>query len=362
MNHYVDEVLAQQIVNTVRDVCGCHINFIDCSGIIFASTDEKRLGTFHEIGKQAAITHTMIEVDSDERFAGTQKGVNLPIRYNQEIVAVIGITGKPQEVRKYAHLAERITKLLIREKELNAFSRTLEEKKHFVIRAFITRNMENMDYLKEIMEGWNIPWETEKRMVLVQINSNWHPNNLKMMEPALFHLFQSVGVSLYTYEYPNEYLAVIEEKDFKTHAYLLKRFAEEYREFVKISVGKNGKIYELADSYEAGRMGMKSFSFSKKNYTVYEELTLEVVLSSISAQSKDVYAKRILKGTSQEERDLLNVYFEEDMSLKQTCERLYLHKNTLQYKLDKFAKQTGYNPRRFKDACLIYLALRLEEE
>ena len=32
----IDHDLAQQIVNTVKDVCGHDVNFIDCSGIIFA--------------------------------------------------------------------------------------------------------------------------------------------------------------------------------------------------------------------------------------------------------------------------------------------------------------------------------------
>ena len=52
----VSRSLAQQIVNTVHDICGHDINFINKKGIIFASTDEHRIGTFHEIGKEAALT------------------------------------------------------------------------------------------------------------------------------------------------------------------------------------------------------------------------------------------------------------------------------------------------------------------
>ena len=47
----IDQSLAMQIVNTVKDVCGQDINFIDQSGIIFASTNPNRIGTFHEIGQ-----------------------------------------------------------------------------------------------------------------------------------------------------------------------------------------------------------------------------------------------------------------------------------------------------------------------
>lgn len=47
------------------------------------------------------------------------------------------------------------------------------------------------------------------------------------------------------------------------------------------------------------------------------------------------------------------------MSLKDSCEQLYLHKNTLQYRLDKIWKETGYNPREFKDATVLYVGLKM---
>ena len=47
------------------------------------------------------------------------------------------------------------------------------------------------------------------------------------------------------------------------------------------------------------------------------------------------------------------------MSLKETAEQLYLHKNTLQYQLDRIWKNTGYNPRNFKDATVLYVGLKL---
>ena len=47
------------------------------------------------------------------------------------------------------------------------------------------------------------------------------------------------------------------------------------------------------------------------------------------------------------------------MRLKQASEALYLHKNTLQYQLDRIHRETGYNPREFADAVILYLALKL---
>ena len=68
MTPYITRALAQQIVDTVRDLCGQNVNFIDCSGTIFASTDATRIGTFHEIGQQTAERGTVIEVQENDRL------------------------------------------------------------------------------------------------------------------------------------------------------------------------------------------------------------------------------------------------------------------------------------------------------
>ncbi|MCD8082144.1 MAG: helix-turn-helix domain-containing protein, partial [Clostridiales bacterium] len=69
--------------------------------------------------------------------------------------------------------------------------------------------------------------------------------------------------------------------------------------------------------------------------------------------------EKILAGLSEEDCSVMRVYFEEDMSLASACEKLYLHKNTVQYRLNRIADQSGRKPRHFRDAVLFYLALKL---
>ena len=64
----IDRELAEQIVNTIKDVCDHDINFIAPSGIILASTSPSRVGTFHEIGQQAADSGSVLEVREDNNF------------------------------------------------------------------------------------------------------------------------------------------------------------------------------------------------------------------------------------------------------------------------------------------------------
>ena len=148
----INKKTAQQIVDTVKDVCGHNINFINENGMIIASTDLTRIGTFHEGGKQVIKTGIPLEVYEDNSLSGTQKGVNIPVAHNGILTAVIGISGEPDEVRSYAYLAEKITRLLIREQELNDASRTQTEKKTYLIQTLLNGNIENPEYIRYISD------------------------------------------------------------------------------------------------------------------------------------------------------------------------------------------------------------------
>ena len=89
----LNQSAAQQIVETVKSVCGKDVNYIQPDGKIAASTDASRIGDFHEIGFESARTLKTIEVRESEKYHGTQPGVNMPFLWKGELTAVIGVTG-----------------------------------------------------------------------------------------------------------------------------------------------------------------------------------------------------------------------------------------------------------------------------
>lgn len=53
---------------------------------------------------------------------------------------------------------------------------------------------------------------------------------------------------------------------------------------------------------------------------------------------------------NQEMLSTLATFFEKDLNLSDTARQLFIHRNTLVYRLDKIQKQTGLDLRRFDDA------------
>ena len=102
--------------------------------------------------------------------------------------------------------------------------------------------------------------------------------------------------------------------------------------------------------------------FSEIPLCCFEELDIEILLSSIDPDCQRDYLQKTVSGLSEDDLHLLQVYYDENMSLTNTGARLFLHKNTLQYKLKRIAKITGYDPRIFRDAAALYLGLKIWQE
>ena len=52
--------------------------------------------------------------------------------------------------------------------------------------------------------------------------------------------------------------------------------------------------------------------------------------------------------------DTLYIYFENNQNMSKAAKELYIHRNTLIQRLDKFLQETGFDVRKFQDAVIIY--------
>lgn len=342
----INKKLATQIVDTVKDICDHDINFIDCNGIIYASTDNSRIGSFHEAGKKAIECKKIIEVNDTDSFCGSHPGVNLPIYYQDSIIAVIGISGKPDTVRKYAYLAKQITNLLIREKELNRYNQNQVEQMQYIINSIVNQNNLNSQYFMNTITKFKLDLTKNYRFFLIKTNKTAD-------DQIIFQTFKLLSIPVYSYQYPNQYLVIIETNSFNQNEHYLKELASSA---IKIIIGKEAKLLQLSDSYNSILISLNNTNY---DYIKSDDLTLEMILLSINDINKQEYLYKTLSNLSNEDIRLLKIYFEEEQSLANTCKRLFIHKNTLQYKLDRIHRLCGYNPRKFTDANILFLAIKL---
>ena len=104
----LDELAKELVEVTSSLIGGRTINVMDTEGFIVASTDQERIGTFHQGAREAALTGKLVNIRRDQldRYPGSREGCNMPLRVNGSIIGVVGISGDPDQIRDVAHLLE----------------------------------------------------------------------------------------------------------------------------------------------------------------------------------------------------------------------------------------------------------------
>ncbi len=103
------EELAKDLVEiTSALVSGRTINVMNTDGIIVASTEKERIGSYHQGAREAVQTGRVVSIRQDQlsAYAGAKQGINMPIRVDGTIIGVVGMYGDPEEIRDMAHLLE----------------------------------------------------------------------------------------------------------------------------------------------------------------------------------------------------------------------------------------------------------------
>ena len=113
----ISHELAQKLVNYIMKIVPYNINIIDESGIIIASGHQERIGLEHKAGL-AAIRNNRIEAVSVSQN-GMKPGVNMPIHYRDSLCGVVGISGPVDEIMSIASLVRCTIELLIEQEALS---------------------------------------------------------------------------------------------------------------------------------------------------------------------------------------------------------------------------------------------------
>ena len=356
MAERIPKLTARQIVEAVQDVCGYDINFINPDGRIFESTNAARVGSVHEAGREAARTGKTIEVTAADAYFGAQPGVNIPLSHAGEVVAVIGITGDPEAVRRFGVLAQKITALILRENELERQSSSERAQMDHIVRALALGEHINYDYYCAFMAAHGVALSGEHTAVLLRTHA--HEENLTALKSDVTQTLLRERVTLFAFVYPHEFILLPETAQLTGLLRALETVSDAHPGALSIAVGTPERLSRQSRSYEAARIALRAMQPGQA-LARFEELDLEILFGAVPEEAKARFLDRAASKLEEKDRAILRAYFGAGMRLKQASEALYLHKNTLQYQLDRIHRETGYNPREFADAVILYLALKL---
>lgn len=139
---------------------------------------------------------------------------------------------------------------------------------------------------------------------------------------------------------------------------------ENYRN-VRIAYGTTiGEIKDVSRSYKEARMALDvgKIFFEERDVIAYSELGIGRLIYQLPIPLCKMFIKEIFDGKSPDDFDeetltTINKFFENSLNVSETSRQLFIHRNTLVYRLDKLQKSTGLDLRVFEDAITFKIAL-----
>ncbi len=134
---------------------------------------------------------------------------------------------------------------------------------------------------------------------------------------------------------------------------------------VRVAYGTTiNEIKDVSKSYKEAKMALDvgKIFYSEENVIGYNNLGIGRLIYQLPIPLCKMFIREIFEGRSPDEFDdetlvTINKFFENNLNVSETSRQLYIHRNTLVYRLDKLQKSTGLDLRVFDDAITFKIAL-----
>jgi carbohydrate diacid regulator len=161
-----------------------------------------------------------------------------------------------------------------------------------------------------------------------------------------------------------------EAKDlYKLARHIESTLAEDLNVKVVIGIGTVvGHIRELARAYKEAQVAIevgKVFD-TEKSVINYENLGIGRLIYQLPTTLCEMFLQEVFKKNPIDSLDketlfTINKFFENNLNVSETARKLFVHRNTLVYRLEKIKKLTGLDLREFDDAITFKVALMVKK-
>lgn len=380
------EDISQKIVENSNKIIEYPISIMNERGFIIGSTNLNRLGKFNKVSvdvlkEKKQISYKFKDV---EQLKDTYPGVAIPIIINKKSIGVLGLIGNPKDVEKYAQLLSSHVELMCHEylkKEKNELeSKTLNNFMNYLLTSKEEESLyETMRYSRVL--GLNLTEDIKRVSILIEYDLN--------TENIAWGVFQNNALSTiesYLSDNKNDMISFLNLDQFivvkainpketpelfmKTLTYQIKKLKEflnlEYNLNINVSIGRiakgvNGIKKSYQDALEALVVGKKNNVLSE----IYHYNNLNIILVSMTNDLSPFVREKIMHRVESFinhdnfptlSNTFLN-YCEYNLNLSKTARKLFIHRNSLVYRLEKINELTSLDTSNFEHCLLLYIII-----
>ena len=182
------------------------------------------------------------------------------------------------------------------------------------------------------------------------------------MQEALLFLRAYFGDEAKIIELEESLLVLIDYKKIEDVAEALNTaFLENFFSSSTVLYFRNGRNLTLEDKVSAllNNYDLLRRTDSVLRIAASEDLTLLALVDGLSDEMKNSYISKIApyyKQLSPELKLTLSIFFDQNLSMSKTAKKLFIHRNTLTYRIAKIQQLTGLDIRKINEALILVLS------
>ncbi|MDR1357957.1 MAG: helix-turn-helix domain-containing protein, partial [Coriobacteriales bacterium] len=342
--------LAQPIVDRLCGVLDCPISITDAQGIIIASTEDWRLGIRHEAAVEAIATQNKLSI-SEERasdYSHTFEGVTLPLVLYDSCAGALCLRGKPEKLEVYASIISIAVISLLETAEITHQVSTHQRLVDTWVKNLISASDKDLE--QNAVQAHILGIDCQKlSMILAVCFPAISYADLPAVEAAIGEVAKAgPGMQFLSYTGQGQFVCAIPVSDTNDESALraiceaLAHRLASTRMLFHIGVGRpnrgiGGYRQSYQDAFHSARVAQRLGDARRILY--YNEQHIFRLLEGVPDYLREIFIANQTEGRDWDPilLETLQTYFAMDCRVNETARALYIHRNTLLFRLNKIA-------------------------
>lgn len=354
----LDKILAERFIDKISEFTEYNVNIMNEKGIIIASKDKERIGGFHEIAYKIinGEDDEIITEHEEHNYLGVKYGINMAIFYHHKKIGVIGMTGNPDEVAPILKIMRMSVETML---EYELYKEDIQHRKNLkeqFLNLILYGEDTDLYSLKYYVSQLGYSETAVRIPILITTEGNVDTSELlrKIKEGSL-HTYEDISAvtrekqiiifkcfdkgkilqGTYKYvigEYLGNFLGFLLDRDIECHFYIgtFQNELEEYR-----------KAYQqccwLRDHVKAKSRGVYFYDYAG-------EYIHSLVPFMELHQIYHVFEELLDEKNQDDIVELVDALERNNYNLVDSSKELFIHKNTLVFRLNKLKVIFSINP------------------
>lgn len=360
-----------------------NINIMDNQSIIIGSGQKKRINTFHQGARDVIHNIKTVEIYPNDldQYSGSYPGLNMPIILNDQVIGVVGVTGHPDEVRDIARMVKMVTELILEQEVTLEEVRSQNQLRENFATLLLSDNADT-NHNKLLKTAKLLKYDLSLSRLVLVID----------IQPLLDFAFKTYGLNDLVASRAKETLVQLASKPphvnhqdlvvfIEDRLIILKHFQSETPEATYIEWSSNLLTLLNSTNQEPVKMGLGSLAmhYTALGHSYQEALFALKICKTQNAISTihdfDILSAYLMEKINKDEpcqpietiKAKLNIgltrkydmgntvvsLLNNNLNITHTAKNLYIHRNTLLFRLGKLKEATGLDPCRFLNHAIL---------